>query len=119
MISYFSELRYKEVIDVNSGFRLGYACDMEFDDAEGRIVSLVTPGRAKFFGLLGREDDYVLPWQSIVRIGSDIILVDCPPQAPPAQPDLIFLLANRRFCDILRYTNIFKHIQRKNSNGKH
>ena len=59
MISYFSELRYKEVIDVNSGFRLGYACDMEFDDAEGRIVSLVTP------------------WQSIVRIGSDIILVDC------------------------------------------
>ena len=31
----------------------------------------------KFFGLLGREDDYVLPWQSIVRIGSDIILVDC------------------------------------------
>ncbi len=77
MISYFSELRYKEVIDVNSGFRLGYACDMEFDDAEGCIVSLVTPGRAKFFGLLGREDDYVLPWQSIVRIGSDIILVDC------------------------------------------
>ena len=77
MISYFSELRYKEVIDVNSGFRLGYACDMEFDDAEGRIVSLVTPGRAKFFGLLGREDDYVLPWQSIVRIGDDIILVDC------------------------------------------
>ena len=57
--------------------RQPYACDMEFDDAEGRIVSLVTPGRAKFFGLLGREDDYVLPWQSIVRIGSDIILVDC------------------------------------------
>ena len=120
MISYFSELRYKEVIDVNSGFRLGYACDMEFDDAEGRIVSLVTPGRAKFFGLLGREDDYVLPWQSIVRIGSDILQGrSLPPQAPPAQPDLIFLLANRRFCDILRYTNIFKHIQRKNSNGKH
>lgn len=108
MISYFSELRYKEVIDVNSGFRLGYACDMEFDDAEGRIVSLVTPGRAKFFGLLGREDDYVLPWQSIVRIGSDIILVDCKGEVsrrkrPPAQPDLIFLLANRRFCDILNY----------------
>ena len=38
--------------------------------------SLVTPGRAKLFGLLGREDDYVLPWSSIVRIGSDIVLVD-------------------------------------------
>ena len=43
MISYFSELRYKEVIDVNSGFRLGYACDMEFDDAEGRIVACEFP----------------------------------------------------------------------------
>ncbi len=76
MISYFSELRYKEVIDIHTGFRLGYVCDAEFDDAEGRLCSLVTPGRAKFFGLLGREDDYVLPWGSIVRIGSDIVLVD-------------------------------------------
>ena len=76
MISYFSDLRYKEVIDVHSGFRLGYVCDAEFDDAEGRIVSLITPGKAKFFGLLGREDDYVLPWDCIVRIGSDIILFE-------------------------------------------
>ena len=76
MISYFSDLRYKEVIDVHSGFRLGYVCDAEFDDAEGRLVSLITPGKAKFFGLLGREDDYVLPWDCIVRVGSDIILFE-------------------------------------------
>ncbi|MGM9542443.1 MAG: YlmC/YmxH family sporulation protein [Candidatus Limivicinus sp.] len=76
MTSYFSELRYKEVIDIHTGLRLGYVCDLEFDDAEGRLVSLVTPGRSKFFGLLGREDDYVLPWGCIVRIGGDIILVE-------------------------------------------
>ena len=76
MISYFSDLRYKEVIDIHTGFRLGYVCDAEFDDAEGRLCSLVTPGRAKLFGLLGREDDYLLPWSSIVRLGSDIVLVD-------------------------------------------
>ena len=75
-ISFFSELRYKEVIDIHSGFRLGYVCDAEYDDAEGRILSLITPGRARFFGLLGREDDYVLPWSSIARVGRDIILVD-------------------------------------------
>jgi len=51
-------------------------CDLEFDDNDGRIISLITPGRAKMFGLLGREDDYVLPWSCIVRIGSDIILVE-------------------------------------------
>ncbi len=76
MISYFSELRYKEVIDVHTGFRLGYVCDAEFDEKEGRLLSLITPGRAKFFGLLGREDDYILPWGCIARLGSDIILVD-------------------------------------------
>ena len=76
MISFFSDLRYKEVIDVRSGFRLGYVCDAEYDQTEGRILSLITPGRAKWFGLLGREDDYVLPWSAIVRIGTDIILVD-------------------------------------------
>ena len=76
MIHFFSELRCKELIDIHSGFRLGYACDAEYDDAEGRILSLITPGRAKLFGLLGREDDYIVPWTSIVRVGRDIILVD-------------------------------------------
>ena len=77
MLSYFSDLRYREVIDIHTGFRLGYICDAEFDDAEGKLCSLITPGRAKCFGLLGREDDYVLPWECIVRLGRDIILVDC------------------------------------------
>lgn len=76
MISYFSDLRYKEVIDVHTGYRLGYICDAEFDDAEGRFISIITPGRAKFFGLFGRDDDVVLPWNCIVRVGSDIILVE-------------------------------------------
>ena len=76
VIHFFSELRCKEVVDIHSGFRLGYVCDAEYDDAEGRLLSLITPGRAKLFGLLGREDDYVLPWSCIARVGRDIILVD-------------------------------------------
>ncbi len=91
MIHFFSELRYKEVIDIHSGFRLGYVCDAEYDDAEGRLLSLITPGRAKLFGLLGREDDYVLPWTCIVRVGRDIILVDtkeCPARRRRKKPGL-------------------------------
>ena len=76
MLCMYSELQYKEVIDIHTGFRLGYVCDLEFDDREGCIVSLVTPGRPRFFGLFGREEDYVLPWKSIVRVGCDIILVE-------------------------------------------
>ena len=76
MIYYFGDLKYKEVIDIHSGFRLGYVCDAEFDDAEGRLISVITPGRMKLFGLMGREDDYIIPWRSIIRIGTDIILVE-------------------------------------------
>ena len=76
MLSCFSELRYKEVIDIHTGFRLGCVSDVEFDDREGCISSLVTPGRPRFFGLLGREEDYVLPWSSIIQVGTDIVLVE-------------------------------------------
>ena len=82
MISYFSDLRYKEVVDIKTGTRMGYVCDAEFDEKEGRMLSLITPGRAKYFGLFGREDDYVLPWSCIARMGSDIILVELEPNQP-------------------------------------
>lgn len=76
MICYYSDLRYKEVIDVHSGDRLGYVCDAEYDDEQGQLTSIITPGRTKFFGLFGREDDSVIPWIDIVHIGRDIIMVD-------------------------------------------
>ena len=48
---------------------------------------LITPGRAKWFGLLGREDDYILPWSCISRIGEDIILVELPADRPRRKHD--------------------------------
>lgn len=72
----FSEFRYKEVINVRTGSRLGYVCDAEFQSPEGRITALIVPGKAKYFGLLGREDDYILPWECISRVGDDLILVE-------------------------------------------
>ena len=50
----FSELRYKEVICVSTGQRLGYVCDAELDACTGKILSLIVPGPSRFFGLLGR-----------------------------------------------------------------
>ena len=49
MISYFSELRYKEVIDIHTGKRLGYVCDAEFDETEGRLISPHNAGKSKIF----------------------------------------------------------------------
>ena len=76
MLCRFSEFRYKEVINIRTGSRLGYVCDAQFQSPEGRISALVVPGKSKWFGLLGREEDYILPWESISRVGEDIILVE-------------------------------------------
>lgn len=78
----FSELRYKEVVNLCSGQRLGYVCDAEIDMCSGRITALIVPGRARAGGLLGREDDYLIPWESIKRIGDDIILAELPAPKP-------------------------------------
>ena len=74
----FSELRCKEVIDLRSGQRLGYVCDAEFDPNDGKLLSLIVPGQGRAGGLLGREEDTVIPWEDIQVIGEDTILVRCP-----------------------------------------
>ena len=71
-----ADLRCKEVINVCTGFRLGYVSDVIFDVVSGQLLSLVVPGPCRFFGIFGRGDDYVIPWRCIRRIGDDIILVE-------------------------------------------
>ena len=70
------DFRYKEVVNVSDGQRLGFVYDALIDIAAGKVLALIVPGRGRFFGLLGREPDYVLPWDCIKRIGSDIVLID-------------------------------------------
>lgn len=71
-----SELRCREVINICDGCRIGFVVDVELDCTGGNVIALVVPGRLKFWGLFGREDDFVIPWGCIRRIGSDIILVE-------------------------------------------
>ena len=76
MVCRIADLRMKEVINVSDSRRLGYVGDAEFDAETGRMLTLIVPGAARVLGLFGREE-YVIPWDSIQRIGEDIILVEC------------------------------------------
>ena len=71
-----SDFRTKEVINVRDGRRLGNIIDMEFNLSEGKITAIVVPGASRFLGLLKEEDDVVIPWERIKKIGDDVILVD-------------------------------------------
>ena len=74
-----SELRYKEIINVPDGSRYGWVGDVEVDLDSGQVRALVVPGRLRLFGLLGREEDRVFPWEAVRRFGADTILVETPP----------------------------------------
>ncbi len=70
------ELRQKEVINCRDGERLGYVCDVEFDIHTGIITHIIVPGPCKIWGILGRDQEYVISYNCIKQIGTDVILVD-------------------------------------------
>lgn len=75
---FFTDIRSKEVINISTGMRLGYVSDVLIEAGTGQMLSIIIPGDVKCFGLLGRDDDFVIPWNTIKKIGDDIILVDLP-----------------------------------------
>ena len=77
---FVTELHCKEVICIATGQRLGYVTDVEIELPEGRVLAILVPGPCRFMGIWGRQDDYVIPWRCIRRIGPDIILVDIKPE---------------------------------------
>lgn len=71
-----SELRTKEVIDVQDGRRLGKVMDLEFSVEDSRITALVVPSETSFLqSLRGEKCGLVIPWEDVRRIGDDVILV--------------------------------------------
>ncbi|MBQ7330987.1 MAG: YlmC/YmxH family sporulation protein [Oscillospiraceae bacterium] len=74
-----TELHCKEVICISDGRRLGFVSDVEVELPSGNVLAVIVPGPCRFFGIIGRNDDYVIPWRCIKRIGPDIILVDIKP----------------------------------------
>lgn len=65
-----------EVINVVDGRRLGVICDLDIDLEAGAVRAIVVPGTGRVFGLFGGDRDYVIPWENIVKIGADTILVE-------------------------------------------
>lgn len=70
------ELRHKQVINICDGQCIGFISDIGFDTCSGCVTEFIIPGPCKFFGMFGREDDYVIPVKCVRKIGADAVLVD-------------------------------------------
>jgi YlmC/YmxH family sporulation protein len=77
-----AEMQHREVVNVKDGKCLGSICDVEINWKTGRVESIIVPGPCRFFGLFGREPDYIIAWHEIQKIGEDIILVCFDPWEP-------------------------------------
>ena len=71
-----SEIGDKEIIDLTKGSRHGSLGDAEilFDEKTGTIKALIVPNFVEKSRFGKYQDDIQLPWESIVKIGEDLII---------------------------------------------
>ena len=73
------ELGQKEIVNLNNGERLGLISDADilFEKETGKIVSLLASEKKTAFKILGIEGlEREIPWDSIRKIGYDMIIVE-------------------------------------------
>ena len=80
----FCELRKKEVVNLDDGRRLGKFVDVIFELQSGKIIGFTLPGANKLLGIFKTGDDIFVPYQSILKIGDDVILVELSSVCSPA-----------------------------------
>ncbi|RKD34488.1 YlmC/YmxH family sporulation protein [Thermohalobacter berrensis] len=74
-----SQLGGKEIVNLNDGTRLGIIADSDLviDEKTGKIISLLVPDKKSQFKLFSTDRmDIEIPWDSIRKIGDDMIIIE-------------------------------------------
>lgn len=69
-----SDLQSKDIVNVIDGKNIGNIIDAKVDEKSGSIISLIVETKGKFMSF-NKTEDTEIRWQSIERIGEDVILV--------------------------------------------
>ncbi len=76
MICSFSDIRSKEIVSAKDGIKIGHVDDVEIDTQTSELTALISYGKYRLFGLLGKYSDMRIRWDQIKLIGEDIIIID-------------------------------------------
>jgi YlmC/YmxH family sporulation protein len=71
-----SDLQSKYIVNVKDGKNIGNIIDVKVDENNGRIISLVIEPNKSFFSFSKGKLDTEIYWNSIEKIGEDVILVN-------------------------------------------
>lgn len=69
-----NNIKMMEVIDVNMGAKLGFIKDIKIDCDNYKILSILIPVQKNSW--FSKLDMLEIPWDKVVKIGVDVILVD-------------------------------------------
>lgn len=68
-----NNLKVMEVIDINTGSKIGYIKDFLIDCIEHKILSLIIPRERNSW--FSKSNNIEIEWDKVVKVGSDVILV--------------------------------------------
>lgn len=71
-----SELITKDVINEQDGLKLGKVYDLEIDPASGKVNFIKVKDGLRILSFLKNNNDIEIPWNKIIKIGNDVIIVD-------------------------------------------
>lgn len=71
-----SDLQNKDVVNVLDGKNIGNIIDVKINEINGSIESFIIEPNKNFFSFFNRGVDTEINWQSITKIGEDVILVN-------------------------------------------
>lgn len=71
-----NNLKMMEVIDIDSGAKLGFIKDFKIDTSEYKVISIILPGAKGVW--FSKNEDLEINWECIKKIGVDVILVQSP-----------------------------------------
>ena len=72
---WLSEIQNKDVINLNSGMKVGNIIDIKINSETGKIESLILE-KKKFSSIFNSNDEIEIYWTQINKIGEDVILVE-------------------------------------------
>lgn len=70
------DLKQREVINIATAERIGFISDVEMNFESGCVEAVVVPVKCGLAGIFGKKQDCIVPWEKIVSVGRDLVLVE-------------------------------------------
>ena len=78
MSAKISDLQERQIVNIADGKCLGTIKDIELNVLDGTIQALVLPNTGGFWSMLQNQGELLIPWQKVIRLGVDVVLIDMP-----------------------------------------